>query len=246
MKRKIRMALVEDNRFHAILFERAVRERYPDCEVTTYRTGKAFLQDMASARFDLGAVDFHLPDIDGLELLALIRAGKPDLPIVVITGGGSEQIAAEAIKMGAMDYVTKSGDFESALPRIIQQAFQKQQLILKSRRLEAKAREGEKLEMVTTVASTLNHEINNQVMAILGKLELLLEDPQIVDPDAVEKLHMIETSARRIQEITHQMAGLMTTSVKHTPVGPMLRLVGRRIPRQRDASPEVIPADKTD
>ena len=246
MKRKIKMALVEDNRFHAILFERAVRERYPDCELTTYRTGKAFLQDVASARFDVGAVDFHLPDIDGLELLALIRDRKPDLPIVVITGGGSEQIAAEAIKMGAMDYVTKSGDFESALPRIIQQAFQKQQLILKSRRLEAKAREGEKLEMVTTVASTLNHEINNPLMAIFGNVELLLEDPRVTDPGAVEKLHMIETSARRIQEITHQMAGLMTTSIKHTPAGPMLRLAGRRTLRQHDDSPEVIPADKTD
>lgn len=246
MKKKLRIGLVEDNRFHAILFERAVAERYPEYSVTVYATGQACLQDLHARPCDLIAIDFHLPDMNGLELLSLIHTEWPDLPAILVTGDGSEQVAAEAIKTGAIDYITKGDDFESIIPRIVSQAYQKHQLILKNRRLETKAHEAEKLEMVTTVASTLNHEINNPLMAILGNVELLLDDPRLNDGGILEKLKMIEQSARRIQEITQQMAGLMTTSVRQTPVGPMLRLTRKQNYRPRKATPEVVTAEKTD
>jgi CheY-like chemotaxis protein len=245
VKKKMNIALVEDNRFHAILFERAVLERFPDYSLDIYPTGQACLQGLRDHPCDLIAIDFHLPDMNGLELLSLVHADNRDLPAVLITGAGSEQIAAEAIKTGAIDYIAKGDDFTSAVPRIISQAYHKQQLILKNRRLETKAHDTEKLEMVTAVASTLNHEINNPLMAVLGNVELLLEDPALGDPAVQDKLKMIEKSARRIQDITHQVANLMTTSLRQTPVGPMLKLTqrnGRRRPKSEDV---LIPADKT-
>lgn len=224
MKKKMKIALVEDNRFHALLFRQAVQERYPDFSISVFSTGKAFLRELKVRDDDLIAVDFNLPDIDGLQLLTLIRAEKAEVPIILITGAGSEQTAVEAMKSGATDYVAKNGDYGSTIPRVIKQAYQKQQLILKNRRLETKAREAEKLEMITTTASTLNHEVNNPLMTILGNVELLLSDPTVTDDNVVRKLQVIETSARRIKEITHQMAHLITPSVRHTPVGPMLKV----------------------
>ena len=245
MKKKMKIALVEDNRFHAILFERALVERSADCSVDIYPTGQACLQGLRDHPCDLVAIDFHLPDMNGLELLSLVHADNQDLPAVLITGAGSEQIAAEAIKTGAIDYIAKSDDFASVVPRIINQAYHKQQLILKNRRLETKARDTEKLEMVTAVASTLNHEINNPLMAVLGNLELLLEDPGVSDPAVLDKLKMIEKAARRIQDITHQMANLMTTSLRQTPAGPMLKLVQRNGRRRQKTEDVPVPADKT-
>jgi DNA-binding response OmpR family regulator len=224
MKKKMKIVLVEDNRFHAMLFQQAVKERYPEFEVSIYATGKEFLKTINDGDEDLIAVDFNLPDMDGLQLLSLIRSEKPDIPVILITGAGSEQTAVEAMKSGATDYIAKSGDYGSTIPRVIKQAYQKQQLIQKNRRLETKAREAEKLEVITTMASTLNHEVNNPLMAILGNIELLLDDRNHTDEGIVEKLKMIETSARRIQEITHQMANLITPSVKQTAVGPMIKL----------------------
>jgi ActR/RegA family two-component response regulator len=246
MKKKIKIALVEDNRFHAILFERAIVERYPDNAVDIYPSGQACLHALRERPCDLIAIDFHLPDMNGLELLSLVHAEQPDLAAVLITGAGSEQIAAEAIKTGAIDYIAKGDDFVSVVPRIISQAFQKHQLILKNRRLETKARDAEKLEMVTAVASTLNHEINNPLMAVLGNVELLLDDPRMADPALLEKLEMIEKSARRIQDITHQMANLMTTSLRQTPSGPMLKLVQKNSRRRPKSEDIPVPAEKTD
>jgi DNA-binding NtrC family response regulator len=246
MKKNMEIVLVEDNRFHAVLFQQAVKERYPDYSITVYPTGKAYLQVLETGKADLIAIDFNLPDIDGLQLLSLIRSQKPDIPVILITGVGSEQTAVEAMKSGATDYIAKTGDYGSTIPRVIKQAWQKQQLILKNRRLESKAREAEKLEVITTLASTLNHEINNPLMAILGNVELLLDGEHNGDPSMIKKLEMIEESALRIQEITHRMANLITPSVRQTPVGPMLRLKrGGESHNRLKTSPESVSVDKS-
>lgn len=233
MKSKMKIALVEDNRFHAILIERAVKERYPETQLTIYKTGQEFLARMKKKRFDMALIDYNLPDMNGLELLSLINSRELDIPVIIITGAGSEQTAVEAMKSGATDYVTKTGDFEQTIPRVIKQAYQKHRLIQKNRRLEKKARESEKLEMITIMASTLNHEINNPLMAIFGNLELLRESLPGSDNEIAVKLEMIEKSTQRIQEITQQMANLMTTSVHQTPVGPMLKLAGENAKRRK-------------
>jgi len=233
MQKNMEIALVEDNRFHAVLFEQAVRERYPEYSITVFSSAKSYLQAFKSRNDDLIALDYHLPDMDGLQLLSLIRAERPDVPIILITGAGSEQTAVEAMKSGATDYIAKTGDYGSTIPRVIKQACQKQQLILKNRRLESKARDAEKLEVITAMAATLNHEINNPLMAILGLTELLLDNPRIIEAGVDEKLRMIETSARRIQDITYRMANLITPATHQTAAGPMLKLKGPKRRRNR-------------
>lgn len=247
MKKDMHIALVEDNRFHAVLFEQAVHEKYPDFTVTVYPTGKSFMGDRKIRTFDLLAVDYHLPDMDGLELLSIIRSHEPDIPVIMITGVGSEQTAVEAMKSGATDYIAKSGDYGTTIPRVIKQAYHKQQLIQKNRSLEAKAREAEKLEVITTMTSTLNHEVNNPLMAILGNVELLLGDSRLTDHNVIDKLRMIEASARRIRMITHRMANLINPVIRQTPVGPMLRLNRRGEDRfNAEDAPVSFPTDKSD
>ncbi len=224
MKKRMRIALVEDNRFHAILFEQSVREKLPESIIQVFETGHSFIDTMGKNEYDLICLDYHLPDTNGLDMLELIRIEKNDVPIVIITGAGNEQIAVEAMKSGATDYVTKDGDYCLTVPRVIKQAYHKQRLIIKNRKLEDKAKSTEQLETITTMTSTLNHEINNPLMAILGNIELLLENPDEYKPEMRKKLEMISHSAQRIESITRQMANLTSTATTETPVGPMLKL----------------------
>ncbi|MFH1700632.1 MAG: response regulator [Candidatus Zixiibacteriota bacterium] len=224
MKTQMKIALIEDNRYHAVLFEQTILEQYPDFEITTFMRGNDFLKVKDKTQFDLICLDYHLPDMNGLELLSMIRGDLTDIPIIVITGVGSEQTAVEAMKSGATDYITKNSNYISTIPRVIKQACQKQKLILKNRRLEEKARIAEKFETISTTTSTLNHEINNPLMSILGTVELLLDTPGITDQEIKNKLEMIAGSAQRIKEITQKMASLNTAPIQQTPAGPMLKI----------------------
>lgn len=227
MKKQMKIALIEDNRYHATLFEHTVLEHYPGFEISSFVCGDDFLKVEDKNRYDLICLDYHLPDINGIELLSILRAELADIPIILITGVGSEQTAVEAMKSGATDYITKNKNYISTIPRVLKQAYHKQKLILKNRRLEEKSRIAEKFETITTTTSTLNHEINNPLMAILGTVELLLDDTSITDRSAKEKLEVISTSAQRIQEITQKMASLTDAPITQTPAGPMLKIKRR-------------------
>lgn len=62
--------------------------------------------------FDVCLTDMHLPDGNGLELVKLIGANYPTLPVAVITAFGSMEIAIDALKSGAFDFVQKPLDLE--------------------------------------------------------------------------------------------------------------------------------------
>lgn len=79
----------------------------------------AAAQDLATARrflaeesFDLCLTDMHLPDGNGIELVAHISEAQPSLPVAVITAFGSMDTAISALKAGAFDFVQKPVDLE--------------------------------------------------------------------------------------------------------------------------------------
>ena len=78
---------------------------------------KAALELMAD-KPDLVILDLGLPDMQGLDLLRQIRAGREDVPIVVLSSRGDETAKVEALDLGADDYVTKPFGIEELLARI--------------------------------------------------------------------------------------------------------------------------------
>ena len=56
---------------------------------------------------DLILSDFHLPNFDGLEALALAQAACPDTPFIFVSGAMGEEVAIDTVKRGATDYVLK-------------------------------------------------------------------------------------------------------------------------------------------
>jgi len=56
---------------------------------------------------DLAIIDYILPDYDGFDLLKEIRKVKPELPVIMMTGYGTEDVAIKAIRAGATDYIKK-------------------------------------------------------------------------------------------------------------------------------------------
>lgn len=67
------------------------------------------------ATIDCLLTDYDMPAMDGLELLRAVREHDPELPVILYTGRGSEEIAAEAIRDGVTDYLQKQGGRDHAV-----------------------------------------------------------------------------------------------------------------------------------
>jgi two-component system NtrC family response regulator len=83
---------------------------------------------------ELVITDLRMPGMDGLELLAEIRRGHPDLPVIVLTAHGSIDKAVEAIKMGAQDFLSKPFEKEE-IRHAISNALRMASLVEENRRL---------------------------------------------------------------------------------------------------------------
>ncbi|MBT9568739.1 MAG: sigma-54-dependent Fis family transcriptional regulator [Thiobacillus sp.] len=80
------------------------REGY---RVTACRSGDAGLAAMQTTSFDLVLTDLRMPGIDGMEVLAHIRATTPEVPVIMITGHATLDSAVDAMKAGAYHYIAK-------------------------------------------------------------------------------------------------------------------------------------------
>lgn len=72
--------------------------------VTDPVAGRAYLDEHD---VDCVVCDYDMPEMDGIELLASVREAHPTLPFVLLTARGSEEVASEAMRLGATDYVPK-------------------------------------------------------------------------------------------------------------------------------------------
>jgi CheY-like chemotaxis protein len=98
--------------------------------------GQQGLDVIRSERPDLALCDLRMPNLDGLDLLAIVKAEFPELPVIVMSGEGLLQDAIGALKLGAWDYIAKP--IESAvLEHALGKAFEKVALIEENRRYRA-------------------------------------------------------------------------------------------------------------
>ncbi|AEM58428.1 light and redox sensing histidine kinase [Haloarcula hispanica N601] len=76
--------------------------------VETATSARDGLDQLAENGFDAVVSDYDMPKMNGIDLLDAIRETNPDLPFILFTGKGSEEVASEAISMGVTDYLQKS------------------------------------------------------------------------------------------------------------------------------------------
>jgi PAS domain S-box-containing protein len=107
MKARLRFLNLEDNRNDAELNEAALAAEGIDCETVCVETREDFLAAIQQTGFDIILADYSLPAFDGLAALELAREWCPEVPFIFVSGTLGEEIAIEALKNGATDYVLK-------------------------------------------------------------------------------------------------------------------------------------------
>ena len=155
-----------------------------DYEVVTARTIQEALACVEEESFDLALLDIMLPDGRGIDLLEPLNERDPDLVCIIITGYATVELAINAIKHGAYDFISKP--FKSdQLILTVEQGLEKRRLSLETKRLQSIEKEAEELlrakqdmerldEIKSTFMLTVAHELRTPVSSSLSLLRTLI------------------------------------------------------------------------
>lgn len=135
MTSPIRILHVEDDPIDRDLVRNALEKEQGGFIVTHTDSRRTFEELLSRETFDLVLSDFNILGFDGFQVMDAVRARNPAIPVIFVTGTGSEEIAVEAMKRGAADYVLKSPKHLKRLPLTIHAALERKQAVEERDRL---------------------------------------------------------------------------------------------------------------
>jgi PAS domain S-box-containing protein len=104
----LRILSIEDDPKDTKLIQDLLETEGVVCEVTRVDTQAALLASLEQGGIDLILTDYSLPSFDGISALKLAMKACPDVPFIFVSGTLGEEVAIEALKIGATDYVLKT------------------------------------------------------------------------------------------------------------------------------------------
>jgi DNA-binding response OmpR family regulator len=112
----IKLLLVDDEVAYVNVLSNRMGRR--NIDVTKALSGTEGIQALRAKDFDIAILDLKMEDMDGLEVLRIFKKMVPQMPVIMLTGHGSEQAARAGIELGAFDYLIKPCDFEDLIEKI--------------------------------------------------------------------------------------------------------------------------------
>src|SRR5260370_15411071 len=170
MAESLRVLVVEDSEDDAVLLVRELRRGGYDVAHQRVDTPASMSGALGSEKWDVVICDYSMPGFSGLEALRLLRTRNSETPFIFLSGTIGEDIAVEALKQGAQDYVMKN-DMTRLLPAVrreLKEAEERREL----RRLEQQLNQFRRFEAIGRLAGGIAHDINNALGVILGWAQL--------------------------------------------------------------------------
>src|SRR4051812_34566083 len=154
-RQKISALLVEDNPSDLLLMKEYLGE-LPRLDFKLHEAGRLSqaLDSLHSQTFDVVLLDLGMPDSQGLDTLAAVRAQAPYTPVLVLTGQDDEAVGLKALQAGAQDFLVKNQIQPTILGRAIRYAIERSQMQHAITRTE-------KLQALGTLAGGIAHDFNN-------------------------------------------------------------------------------------
>lgn len=112
----INLLLVDDEEGYVQVLSKRLGKR--NIRVTPALSGSEGIQKLRREDFDVAVLDLKMEDMDGIEVLRIFKRMVPSMPVIMLTGHGSEKAAREGLELGAFDYLTKPCDLEELVGKI--------------------------------------------------------------------------------------------------------------------------------
>ncbi len=187
MKSPLRVLHLEDNPNDAELIQAALQSEGIVSHVVRVETRADFLASLEQGGFDIILADYTLPSFDGLSALSIAMEKCPDVPFIFVSGTLGEEVAIEALKIGATDYLLKErlSSIGPSVHRALREARERDErrraeaLLAGEKRLLEMIAKGNPLSMILDALCRLVEELSK------GSLSSIL----LLDPDGTRLWH---------------------------------------------------------
>jgi len=140
----MRIMILEDEVAHAEAVRRAFQSSGTNADIQVAGTLREYRAAVAARPPDIALLDLNLPDGRAVEVLTSPPEAGP-FPVLIMTSYGNEQVAVEAMKSGALDYVVKSPGTFAAIPRTVDRALREWNLLQERKQAETALQESERM-----------------------------------------------------------------------------------------------------
>ncbi len=192
-----------------------------------YRTdlaadGEAAINLFRAHPYDVVICDLQMPRVEGLGVLAQVKAVDPDVQVIILTGHATLETAIEALRLGAYEYQFKPVDDMEIFARLVERAFHHRQLVRENKRLVAQLQEtNTRLEsevekrtrelraaneslrgldrLKNDFISVVSHELRTPLAVVTLEAQMLASGMQF-SPEKLQEIHQVLLdNARRLQ-----------------------------------------------
>ncbi|WFS63721.1 response regulator [Pseudodesulfovibrio thermohalotolerans] len=108
-------------------------------DVTTAENADNAVNAIKSGDYDAIVLDLQMPDMNGIEMLKVIKKGNPDMQVILLTGQATLEAGIQAMKLGAMDFMEKPADIDALTDKI--KKAQAKKMVIVEKKTEKKVNE---------------------------------------------------------------------------------------------------------
>lgn len=212
--------IVDDD--HALLeaLPEALRLRMGDITIDTCDSAPLALEQMAGYDYDTIVTDIKMPGMDGLALLGRIHDMRPETPTILITGHGEHDLAVQALRGGAYDFIQKPIDRDyvvASLQRAIQVRVLRREVEQQQRSLEHHAASLEQVveertrelreanEAKDLFLSIASHELKTPLTTLKTMTQLTRRRLEKVAAPETQYLMTMERAIQRLETLVHDL-----------------------------------------
>ncbi len=207
--RRLRIFFLEDNQDDVVLELRELEKAGFTIDSAVARSRSELIAKLPAFPADIVLADYALPDITGIEAIELCRTLGVDVPVILITGEGNEQIAVDSLRLGAIDYIIKRNI--AGLPARVRRSIEiwrdrkaRERAESEERRLLHLLFETQKMDAIGRLAGGIAHDFNNILTGVIGSAELCAKEVP-ADAPVREKLRSIVIFARKGADLVKQL-----------------------------------------
>ena len=198
-----KVLIIEDDETFQHLLEIRLESFMGELDVQSFSSisaAREWISSQESLDFDLVVLDQHLPDGRGIDLL--FEDWFQDLTVLAVSSDESPEMPGETLKAGATYFLSKANVSQPLFKPLIEGIMERNTLRKELTQLQV---DSAIIDTVKTLVSTLKHEINNPLGAVLGATYLIRNNKEATK-EQIEAAELAEESGKRIKHVLDKLA----------------------------------------